>query len=131
MEFLKLEPGLNFEPVAVSKGKTYEALRDGVGGLICSASAYFDLPEGVDAWVNDEGLLHDGFEPVMIYEARGHQMPLMGNVMFSRSDEEGETLGLTSDDILAIKESVYKSPKVFVQNKETGASYPCLYKRFL
>ena len=57
--------------------------------------------QGLDCWVNEEA----GFRPefftnyVASYETH---LPLRGSAVISRSNEQGETVGLTDDDIKKI-----------------------------
>jgi hypothetical protein len=57
--------------------------------------------EGLDCWVNEEG----GFRPefftnyVASYETN---LPLRGSAVLSRSNGQGETVGITDDDIKTI-----------------------------
>jgi hypothetical protein len=55
-------------------------------------------PHGEDAWFNEEGTFRNNFFPnhVASFEVG---IPLVGPVVFTRSNELGETTGLTDADI--------------------------------
>jgi len=79
----------------------YEDLKEAVGGWIEAVS----LDNGVTLWVNEEGKLiglKNNF-------ALGN-MSIEGNVIFTSVDDEGETIGLTDDQIDYIK-SLFKNKK--------------------
>ena len=82
-------------------GKSYELLREAVGGLI-------DVVElrgkGVDMWVNDEGLIlgleQNPYGTALYDEEFGTPQPIVGNIIITGAcDEEGETLGLTDEQV--------------------------------
>lgn len=116
MKFLKLDTEFEFTEIdSDDYESSYEALSDAVGGLICTAREYFDLPEGIDAFVNDEGLLM-GLEPILKYDYRNqlngelYYGLLVGNAVFCRVNDAGETQGLSDEDIKIIKKSIIGMP---------------------
>ena len=80
---------------------TLPALQAMVDGLI-EYHPCINALQGLDCWVNEEG----GFRPefftnyVASYETN---KPLRGSAVLSRSNEQGETVGLTDDDIKTIE----------------------------
>ena len=81
--------------------ETLSALQTMVDGLIEYHPCVKAL-QGLDCWVNEEA----GFRPefftnyVASYETN---LPLRGSAVLSRSNEQGETVGLTDDDIKTIE----------------------------
>ena len=63
-----------------------------VGGLI----ELVRLQDGVDLWINEEGLLN-GLAENRWVEELGH--PVGGDFFLARSDRHGNTVGLTDHDI--------------------------------
>ena len=65
------------------------------------------LPERIDIWVDDEGLLKSG-NIVMQYQLKdiGEPLHLAGNALFLSYDDEGNTIGLTNDQIMWIAENI-------------------------
>jgi len=92
-------PGGKPETREISKG--LEPMQEIVGGYITTAY----LPEldeaGITLWANDEGLI-EGLEPNIV-------MPwgdiIVGTIFLSGHDEEGDTTGL-SDDQLELAKAV-------------------------
>ncbi len=72
-----------------------------VDGLIEYHPCIKDLA-GLDCWVNEEGGFRPEFFPnyVASYETN---LPLRGAAVLSRSNDQGETTGLTGSDIMKIK----------------------------
>ena len=89
MKAIVQQPGAEPEVVAL-EGDTLKGLQSLVGGYITT----FYVPEfeeaGITAWANDEGLLL-GQQPNLV--ACGQ--PIVGPVVFTGHNDEGETVGLT------------------------------------
>lgn len=84
---------------------TYEMIRKGVGGLICSAPVPEDLA-GIDMWVHDEGKLLQMEPSAMLMDKSGDLLDFYaGNIVFTRTDEAGETIPLTDEDVERIKKA--------------------------
>lgn len=91
------------EVVEFDKEKSYETLKQSVAGWI----ERVPLPKaGLDLWVNEEGkilglpvnpvatvLFHSEFFPREVSDY------ICGNVIITRSDDEGEVVGLTEAEI--------------------------------
>ena len=93
----------SFEP-----GESYGMIKEAVDG-------YFDcirIPSiGVDMWVNDEGKILEldpnPFGTALWVHEYGMTDIVMGNIIITGgADEEGETLGLTQDQINALFNAV-------------------------
>jgi hypothetical protein len=80
-------------------GKSYELLSNAVGGMIECVSL-----KDADLWCNENGIA-EGLELNMIAsaiysEAFNASNPILGNVIITGSvDDEGETLGLTDEQV--------------------------------
>jgi hypothetical protein len=79
-----------------------EAMQKIVGGYLDVVA----LPNDIDMWVNDEGLL-DGL-PLNLCITRTHfdDQPIVGNVFFTSHDPHGQTVSLNIDQIEWLKENL-------------------------
>ena len=88
-------------------GNSYELLRNAVGGWIECAN----VEHNIDIWLNEEGKLI-GLEPnrlatALFWDKWGIGTDIIvGNVFLATNDEEGETIGLTKEQIDYIQEFV-------------------------
>ena len=95
MKAITQKPGESPEVIELTKGETLKELQGLVGGYVTTfyvpvgAEGSFD-EEGITAWANDEGLL-EGLQPNLL--AAGQ--PIVGPVVFTGHDDEGDTIGLT------------------------------------
>ncbi len=83
-------------------------LQTEVGGLITLANYYEELENrGIDIFADDEGLLKADPKTTLIITDKENRMKvltaLVGNLIFVSHDDEGNTLGLTDDQIKFIK----------------------------
>lgn len=66
--------------------------------------------ENVDIVCDDEGLLNEDFQinyiGSVLYGTRDHKMPLVGNCLIVAVDDNGETIGLTDEQIQLIAQYV-------------------------
>ena len=81
-----------------------KSLQTEVGGLLTLANYYEELEnQGVDIFVDDEGLLKaDPITTLLITEKKNPMKvltSLVGNLIFVSHDDEGNTLGLTDEQI--------------------------------
>ena len=110
MKFLKLKEDLTTEVIETGGRPSADVIHEGVDGLFCSVRGYFDLPPGIWAWANDEGLYRDDFEPVMYYKHDLGDGVLKGPIVFTGMSDAGQTLGLSDELIEEIKISVEGMP---------------------
>ena len=85
-----------------------KSLQTEVGGLLTLAPYYEELENyGVDIFADDEGLLKANPKTTLIITDKKNRMKvltaLVGNLIFVSHDDEGNTLGLTDDQIMFIK----------------------------
>lgn len=90
-------------------GDSYEMIRDAVGGWIECVR----LNKGIDMWVNEEGKMLESCEynptATAIYWTNFGFMTdqIFGDVIFTSSDGEGETTGLTVEQVEYLKEIAF------------------------
>ena len=80
-----------------------------VGGLLTLANYYEELVENrIDIFADDEGLLKADPKTTLIITDKENRMKvltaLVGNLVFVSHDDEGNTLALTDDQIMFIRE---------------------------
>lgn len=83
---------------------TYNLLNDGVGGLIEHFTYFKSLYHlGIDTWCNDEGRSLCLDPSIVICDGQSKRpnviSSILGNIVFSRCDSEGNTLPLNIDDV--------------------------------
>ena len=81
-----------------------EALQKQVGGYIEHFIISPDLNDRyIDMWIDEEGKYKDLHPTFALCDEEGTGLDcIMGNCVFTRYDREGETLGLTDEDITAV-----------------------------
>lgn len=125
MNFLVIKP-TETEPICRvifcedTPDASYNLLQRAVGGFFDLITGYFkDLPAGVDAWCNDECLIN-GLDPILVFHGRKDFSGLIaGNIVFTATDEYGETIGLTDDQISMIQEMLDAMPKLLICRNDT------------
>ncbi len=85
-----------------------KSLQTEVGGLITLANYYEELEnQSVDIFADDEGLLKANPKTTLIITDKKNRMKvlmcLVGNLIFVSHDDEGNTLGLTDEQVEFIK----------------------------
>lgn len=85
---------------ADSAGGVLRELQAGVGGMVDVVG----LPEGIDMWVNDEGMYTESVNAAasLLLGYLGGQPVIWGAVMFAAHDDEGETTALSAEQIAAL-----------------------------
>ena len=84
---------------------TLKDLQEAVGGLIAPVNLFGDSDGFVSAYVNDEGILI-GLDLNVVACGDDATIPLYGDMIFARVDNEGETRGLTEEDFWKISEAL-------------------------
>jgi hypothetical protein len=85
--------------ILISSGpnkETYNSLKTLVGGIL----DVIYLGDGLDGFINDEGLLM-GLPP-NVYTETGAL--LVGPIVFTRTDDEGETVSVKPQDLQTVKD---------------------------
>lgn len=77
----------------------------------CDTVDVVRLPMRVDVWVDDEGLLKE-MNPVMEYSIKvegksPEKLLLAGNAFFLSYDEQGNTIGLSSEQLEWIQKNIH------------------------
>lgn len=92
----------------VSNGNTYHYLREAVGGNIDVVST-----GTLDVWVNDEGLFDCDVNPTLTNfierEVGTIYQEYYGPALIAKSNNQGQTIGLTEQDIIHITQEVLPS----------------------
>ena len=92
---------------------TLDALQKIVGGYIEIPYMGNELYEnGIDIIINDEGKLIEGMnkEIAVVEKATGKVLDVIfGNCIFAGHDEEGDTIGLTPDQMTIVGNELYHS----------------------
>ena len=97
----------------VDYDKSYDFLHDSVDGYFEHIPVTALDKRSLDMWCNEEGKFRDDLEPTLIMTNRGKPFDvIVGNIVFTRTNNEGETISLTDDDILYIKDLFKKAPSL-------------------
>lgn len=78
---------------------TLENMQEKVGGHL----EVVELPNGIDLWLNEEGLLEQLSVNVLTVADGQVLHTIVGNVFFAGHNDEGETIGLTDQQIAWLK----------------------------
>lgn len=99
------------------KDKSLQALQEEVGGYIEHFTLYH-MPGHYDCWINDEGAINGLPMTYPLCDPHGLNCTgaLFGNMAFTWSDQEGESHGLTGDDVRYIMEHLTPSGWSLPQN---------------
>lgn len=114
MKFLKMDSRYNFKVIDTEDYVSdYDAVKENVYGELEDATQFFPLPEGIYAWVNEDGSSLD-MEPVLMYSiyynGEEQTFPIVGNVVFT--GQRNDTLaGLTNKQMREIMAMIEDMPK--------------------
>lgn len=97
MKYIVKAPGFPAE-VIESEKITLADMQHHVEGLITTAWAPFLDEHRIDMFANDEGLLMR-MQPNIGFMVHDHPQVIVGPVVLVGHDDEGETIGLTDDQI--------------------------------
>lgn len=132
MILLTMDTSYEFDAININDNEDkYEALQNNLPEFIDTATGYFDLPEGIEAFVDDEGA-EKNLKPVLCFFFENKERCSMdigyirGKVVFCRIDEDGNFVGLTKEDRRAVKKSIRKMVTIPGPDGE-----PILYKSFI
>lgn len=85
-------------PVFEEMEHTLENMQAKVGGWLDVVR----LPENIDMWVNDEGLINGMPLNLITYVENEQVHQICGDVLFTSHDEDANTIGLTERQIMWI-----------------------------
>jgi len=105
MKFLVIEQNSNVLMISHDKdekGGTLSMLQTAVEGLVEYVKADSDfLGFDADIWVNEEGLYRDDFTPNLLASVIVNRL-IVGPAVIALSDSEGETVGLSDEQLDAL-----------------------------
>lgn len=101
---LRANSNYGLTEMTYNDGESYEFLRNAVGGYLqLVPNTYFD-EKGIDLWCNEEGKLNDlPCCAALVSENKVFDI-VVGNIVFTRANDMGETVSLTDEDIDYIKD---------------------------
>jgi len=95
--------GLNLKETTYNSKDSYEFIKNNVGGYI-ERVPLRDLAErNIDLWINEEGKLIGLDTTALLTSGDKVYDELVGNLVFTKSNGDGDTISLTDDDIKYIK----------------------------
>lgn len=103
-------------------------LQDLVGGYIEHFIIDPDLDRlHIDMWINEEGKFIEGLDPsiALCHEGRLYDV-IMGNCVFSKYNDQGETLGLTLDEMNIVIDWVNNQKIVGLISNNGGPDQPVI-----
>lgn len=106
---------------------SYKFLQDGVDGLFERIPITELDKRNIDLWCNEEGKFREDLKPTMVLMLKGTYKydVLVGNILFTKTDGEGETISLTDDDIEFINK-LFRTAHYAI-DMESDALLPVLY----
>lgn len=103
---------------------SYDFIKTHVGGYIEHVVNEILEERNIDMWCNEDGKFISELEPTLALTCRGEIYDvIMGNVVFTRCDNQGNTIGLIDDDIEFIK-NIFKNARLAIGEK--GNVVKCL-----
>jgi len=80
----------------------------------------------IDMWINEEGKFREDFKPVfgLFYDGKLYDV-IVGPCVFSKYDNQGNTLGLNDDDMYQVREFLRRCPMIEIRTTK-GEVFPCL-----
>lgn len=101
----------HIEPTFISRTKTVTAIQKAVG---CDHFDLVPLNHGIDLYVDDEGAINGSplnLRLTIMAHILGVPTVLFGNgIMLGGSDDNGDTVSLTSKQVLLIAEAIARKP---------------------
>lgn len=87
-----------FQSMMFTNEESVVKLEDMYKLLNCNMVELVRLDNNIDAWVDEEGLLKSN-NPVHEFSIGGNEVSLAGRVLFLSSNDEGDTIGLTDEQV--------------------------------
>lgn len=102
---MRLMPDGQLEKIGCEKTISYEKHRELIGGGWLECTGVGELPD-IDIWLDEEGKLK-GFAPTLGLSENGEMFDFaVGPVVFTRCNDDGETIPLQETDIPLIEKYV-------------------------
>ena len=98
MKAIVKHPGQAPQKIDINDGDTLSSLQALVDGLVTTVYVEGFDEAGITVWANDEGLLMR-LTPNLLIEGQ----PIVGTVVFTGHNDEGETVGLTRYQMAAVE----------------------------
>lgn len=120
-KYLKLTVGQQWIEIDEnSYSSSYQLLRKNVEGNIGLANYDSELVKrGIDMWINDDGKLLSLSPNILISQKNAQVIDvIVGDVVFARSDEEGNTIALSEEDIIFIKNHFLINQTMFLLKED-------------
>jgi hypothetical protein len=97
-------------PVVEEIDSGLDGMQAVVGGYIECVSLDGSYEDGVDLWLNEEGRINGMRLNRLIRDDRGNDWDVHGDVFLARHDSEGDTIGLTDEDVAKWLQRLTDSP---------------------
>ena len=99
---------------SVETFEDYKGMQSFVDGLIERVVIPFRVNDtDYDVYVNEEGMFLDNPPSIVLYfEGKVHNV-IKGNFFISKVDDEGESVSLTDDEIMAVREYIARNTHSF------------------
>lgn len=113
--YLTYQPGAEAPETQSTDDITLELLQEGVGGLIEALDISRDENgRRITLWLNEEGKMI-GLTPAIALTDDDRVLDVvMGPVVFTAVDSEGESVGLNEDEIETIQRRIFDGPEVLL-----------------
>lgn len=99
---------------SVENFEDYQGMQQFVGGLIERVVIPFRINSiDYDVYVNEEGMFLDNPPSMVLYYNGEVHNIIKGNFFISKVDEDGESVSLTDDEIMEIREYIAKNTHGF------------------
>ena len=105
-QLIKIEVGKDPEVISLEKIELKE-MQEIVGGFL----ECIHLGKGVDLWFNEEGRLINLPPNRLFRGATGHLYDILGNAFICGMNEDGDTIGLTDEQVISWLAFAFNAPK--------------------
>lgn len=112
-QYLVLENDAKFRTVEMEHDISLEQMQEIVGGLIEPVYIQLFAERNIDIWVNEEGKILNLQPSCFVTNGKETVDILVGNILFTKSDNDGGTTPLTNDDIQFIQDNMTMVSRVF------------------
>lgn len=99
----------------------YKGMQRFVNGNIERVIIPFRIDDiNYDVYVNEEGLFTEKLPSMVLYHKGEIHNVIKGNFFISKANEEGESVSLSEDEIMNVREYVARNTHTFKYKKETN-----------